>query len=121
MPGSPKFLPNLDRKRHSNLLRVFDVMRQARDSGSGGAGGLQPPHFCRIINNFLFISPRSTHLDLKTQFLYKTFIDWVPMYQLGFLHLIQRGAANPKIFAQKVAAHQRIWNVKENFWNTLAW
>ena len=28
-PGSPEFLPNPDRKPHSNLLRVFDVICQA--------------------------------------------------------------------------------------------
>ena len=37
---------------------------------------------------YTFILPRSTHQSLKTLLLFKTVIDLVPMYQLGFLHLI---------------------------------
>ena len=50
-----------------------------------GGGGAQPsPPFWRIINNFLFFLPWSTHQDLKTQFLYKTLIDWVSNESVRF-------------------------------------
>ena len=46
--------------------------------------GCSAPHLCRKINNFFFISPRSTHHDLKAQFLYKTLINWVSNESVGF-------------------------------------
>ena len=49
----------------------------------GGGGRGTAPHFCRIMNNS-FILPRSTHEDLKTLFLYKTFIDRVSNESVGF-------------------------------------